>query len=88
MESHGDRFDEVTGSRVRSAGTDLTLAIERDLIPGVAVATLNLGYQPEWTHFAGALTEEQESGVTFGVIMQGQASVSVRGRPARINSRW
>jgi CRP/FNR family cyclic AMP-dependent transcriptional regulator len=29
------------------------------------------------------LTEEQESGVTFGVIMQGRASVSVRGRPAR-----
>lgn len=29
------------------------------------------------------LTEEQESGVTFGVIMEGRASVSVRGRPAR-----
>jgi CRP/FNR family transcriptional regulator, cyclic AMP receptor protein len=29
------------------------------------------------------LTEEQESGVTFGVIMDGRASVSVRGRPAR-----
>src|SRR5215467_14191699 len=33
---------------------------------------------------AGAvLTEERESGVTFGVIMEGRASVSVRGRPAR-----
>lgn len=29
------------------------------------------------------LTEEQESGVTFGVIRDGRASVSVRGRPAR-----
>jgi CRP-like cAMP-binding protein len=29
------------------------------------------------------LTEEQESGVTFGVIMAGRATVSVRGRPAR-----
>jgi CRP/FNR family transcriptional regulator, cyclic AMP receptor protein len=29
------------------------------------------------------LTEEQESGVTFGVIMEGRAAVSVRGRPAR-----
>jgi CRP/FNR family transcriptional regulator, cyclic AMP receptor protein len=29
------------------------------------------------------LTEEQESGVTFGVIREGRASVSVRGRPAR-----
>ena len=38
----------------------------------VAVATLNLTYQPEWTHFAGAPTEEQEStfGVALGVMAQ------------------
>jgi CRP-like cAMP-binding protein len=29
------------------------------------------------------LTDEEESGVTFGVIMAGRASVSVHGRPAR-----
>lgn len=29
------------------------------------------------------LTDQDESGVTFGVIMAGQASVSVRGQPAR-----
>jgi CRP/FNR family transcriptional regulator, cyclic AMP receptor protein len=33
---------------------------------------------------AGAvLTEEEQGGVTFGVIMEGRASVSVHGRPAR-----
>jgi CRP/FNR family transcriptional regulator, cyclic AMP receptor protein len=33
---------------------------------------------------AGAvLTEQDETGVTFGVIMEGQAVVSVGGRPAR-----
>jgi CRP/FNR family transcriptional regulator, cyclic AMP receptor protein len=33
---------------------------------------------------AGAvLTEQDETGVTFGVIMEGQAAVSVGGRPAR-----
>jgi CRP/FNR family cyclic AMP-dependent transcriptional regulator len=33
---------------------------------------------------AGAvLTEQDETGVTFGVIMEGQATVSVGGRPAR-----
>ena len=29
------------------------------------------------------LTEQDERGVTFGVIMEGQAAVSVYGRPAR-----
>jgi len=29
------------------------------------------------------LTEQDETGVTFGVIMDGQAEVSVHGRPAR-----
>jgi CRP/FNR family transcriptional regulator, cyclic AMP receptor protein len=29
------------------------------------------------------LTEQDETGVSFGVIMEGQAAVSVRGRPAR-----
>ena len=29
------------------------------------------------------LTEEQESGVTFGVIVDGRATVNVRGRPVR-----
>ena len=29
------------------------------------------------------LTEEDQTGATFGVIVEGQATVSVRGRPAR-----
>jgi CRP-like cAMP-binding protein len=29
------------------------------------------------------LTEEEEAGVTFGVLVEGQAAVSVHGRPAR-----
>jgi CRP-like cAMP-binding protein len=29
------------------------------------------------------LTDEQETGVTFGVIVEGRAAVSVRGRPVR-----
>jgi CRP-like cAMP-binding protein len=29
------------------------------------------------------LTDEQETGVSFGVIVEGQAAVSVHGRPAR-----
>src|SRR5580658_8999221 len=38
----------------------------------------------ERTFPAGAvLTEQDETGVTFGVLVEGQAAVSVHGRPAR-----
>ena len=81
LEQHGARFDETTALRVRNYGTELTLAIERDVIPGMAVATLNLGYQPEWTHFSGALTEEQESTLTaaFGLMAQLRPNVLLGG---------
>ena len=84
LESHGNRIDETTASRAQNYGTELTLALERDLIPGLAVATLNLGYQPEWTHFAGAPTEEQEStlAVAFGVMAQAPPGFPVRRRGA------
>src|SRR6201995_4042892 len=72
LENHGNRFDEITGLSARNYGTELTLAIERDLIPGLAVATLNLGYQPEWTHISGEPTQQQESTLVtaFGVMAQ------------------
>ena len=72
LENHGNRIDETTAARAQNYGTELTLALERDLIPGRAVATLNLGYQPEWTRFAGAPAEEQDStlAVAFGVMAQ------------------
>ncbi len=70
FESHGNRFDETTGSQAHNYGTELTLALERDLIPNLAVATLNLAYQPDWTHFAGASTARQEAALSaaFGVM--------------------
>jgi hypothetical protein len=72
LESHGNRLDETTASRAQNYGTELTLALERDLIPGLAVATLNLGYQPEWTHFAGMPVTQQDStlAAAFGVMAQ------------------
>jgi hypothetical protein len=72
LASSGNRFDEISGSPTQNYGTELTLAIDRDVIPGLAVATLNLSYQPEWTHLLGAPTEQQEStlAVAFGVMAQ------------------
>jgi hypothetical protein len=68
--NQGNRFDEISGSRAQNYGTELTLALERDLIPQLAVATVNLSYQPEWTHLAGLPTAEQEStlAASFGVM--------------------
>lgn len=72
LENDGNRIDDTTASRAQNYGTELTLALERDLIPGLAVATLNLGYQPEWTHFAGVPTGQQDStlAVAFGIMAQ------------------
>jgi hypothetical protein len=72
LESHGNRFDDLSGLAAKNYGTELTLALDKDLVPNLAVATVNLGYQPEWTHLSGALTEEQESTLTvaLGVMTQ------------------
>jgi hypothetical protein len=70
LESQGNRIDEMTAAPAQNYGTELTLALERDLIPDRAVATLNLGYQPEWTRLVGAPAEEQDStlAIAFGVM--------------------
>jgi len=72
LETQGNRIDDLTAAQVHNYGTELTLAVERDVIPHLAVATFNLSYAPEWTHFAGAAAEEQEStlGVAFGMMAQ------------------
>ncbi len=72
LETHANRIDETTAAVVRSYGTGLTLAFDRELIPNVAVAAVNLIYQPEWTRFIGSGAAEQEStiGAAFAVMMQ------------------
>jgi hypothetical protein len=80
LETHGNRFDEISGLQARSYGTELTLALERDLIPNLAIATLNLGYQAEWTHLASTPTEQQDS--TFTSCVRGHGA-SASGSVAR-----
>ena len=72
VEPHADRIDETTAAAVRKYGTDLTLAFDREIVPNVAVAALNLIYQPEWTRFVGTGAAEQEStiGASFGLMAQ------------------
>ena len=72
VESDADRIDETTAALVRKYGTEMTLAFDRELVPNVAVAALNLIYQPEWTRLLGTGAAEQEStiGVAFGAMAQ------------------
>lgn len=72
VEGHANRVDETTAAVVRSYGTEFALAFDRELVPDVAVAALNLIYQPEWTRLVGTAAAEQEStaGVALGVMVQ------------------
>jgi hypothetical protein len=81
METHADRVDETTAAVVRNYGTDFTLAFDREVIPNVAVAALNLTYRPEWTRFAGTGAAEQEAtvGAAFGLMAQVRPGVFLGG---------
>ena len=72
VDTHADRVDETTAALVRSYGTEVRLAVERELIPNFVVAALNLFYQPEWTRLVGTSAAEQDStiGAAFGVMAQ------------------
>ena len=72
VESDADRIDETTAALVRKYGTEMTLAFDRELVPNVAVAALNLIYQPEWTRLLGTGAAEQEStiGAALGAMAQ------------------
>lgn len=72
VESHADRIDETTAARVRKYGTEFTLAFDRELVPNLSVAALNLIYQPEWTRMVATGQAEQEStvGAAFAVMAQ------------------
>jgi hypothetical protein len=72
IETHANRIDETSAAVARSYGTGLTLAFDRELIPNVAVAAVNLIYQPEWTRLIGSGAAEQEStiGAALALMVQ------------------
>jgi hypothetical protein len=75
LETHANRIDDMTGALARRYGTELTLALDRELIPNRVVAAFNLFYEPEWTHLLGTGVADQES--TAG----GAAAVMAQIRP-------
>jgi hypothetical protein len=72
LENHAERVDETTAQAVRAYGTGFTLAFDRELVPNVVIAALNISYQPEWTRFAATGLTERDStaGVAFGLMAQ------------------
>jgi hypothetical protein len=81
VEGHLNRIQENSAAAVRNYGTEFTLAFDRELVPNLAVAALNLTYQPEWTRFSGVGLSEQEStiGAAFGIMAQIAPGVLVGG---------
>src|SRR4051794_322694 len=71
-ESRADRLDETTAARVRKYGTEFTLAFDRELVPDLSVAALNLIYQPEWTRMLATGQAEQESSVGAALAVMAQ----------------
>jgi len=72
LETHARQIDELTGAFARNYATELTLAIDRELIPNRVVAALNLFYEPEWTHIfrTGSAEQESTAGVAAAVMTQ------------------
>jgi hypothetical protein len=81
LETHADRIDETTAAATRNYGTEITLAFDREIVPNVAVAALNLIYQPEWARFVGTGAAEQEStiGASLGVMARLRPGLFVGG---------
>jgi len=65
-------MDEITGAPAHNYGADVTAVFERDLVPNMAVAALNLLYQPEWTCFnaTGAAVQDATIGAAVGAMAQ------------------
>src|SRR6266849_767729 len=72
QETHADRIDDMTTALARRYSTELTLALDRELIPNRVVAAFNLFYEPEWTHFLGTGLAEQESTAGGAVAVMAQ----------------
>jgi hypothetical protein len=72
LEGRARQFDDISGAATRNYATELTLAVERELIPDRIVATFNLFYEPETTHFFGRTVADQEStgGTAFALMAQ------------------
>jgi hypothetical protein len=81
VQSEASRVDDTTGAPAQQYGTSFTLAFDREVVPGLAVAALNLSYQPEWTRLAGPADVERDAtvGAAFAVMAQFRPGILLGG---------
>jgi len=81
LETRADRVDEATAAAVRNYGTELTVAFDREVIPNLAIAALNVSYEPEWTRIPRTGTAEQDAtvGVAFGLMAKVKPDILIGG---------
>jgi hypothetical protein len=70
LETQARQIDELTGAFARNYATELTLALDRELIPNRLVAAFNLFYEPEWTRIAATAEQESTGGIALAVMTQ------------------
>lgn len=70
VQANADRIDETSALRGRGYGAEITVALDRELIPDRLLAALNVRYQPDWMRLADTGMTEREStlGVAFAVM--------------------
>ncbi|MGY3691545.1 hypothetical protein ACVIGA_001625 [Bradyrhizobium sp. USDA 3240] len=81
LETRAGRVDETTAAAVRSYGTELTVAFDREVLPNLVVAALNVSYEPEWTRMPRTGTAEQDAtiGVAFGLMAKVRPDILIGG---------
>ena len=72
VEAEMSRLADGSGQHARGHGSGVTLAFDRELVPGYLVAALNLSYRPEWTRLAGAAAVDREATVGIAGALMAQ----------------
>ncbi len=71
-EPHWGRIDETTGKPVDQYGVDLSIAVDKELIPNRVVAVFNLLYGPEVTRSRVTGISSQEATLGFSTALMAQ----------------
>lgn len=81
VQNEAGRIDDTSGMPARQYDTALTLAFDREILPNLAIAAVNLSYQPEWTRFAATGGTERDAtvGAAFAVMAQLSPAVLLGG---------
>jgi hypothetical protein len=79
VETHWGRVDETSGEPVDRHGADLTLAVDKELVPNRIVAAFNLLYMPEvsLSRIDGTWSRESTVGVATALMVQVRPGIFV-----------